>query len=57
MKTVMKGSLVKRVRDDDAHNLVKNEGFQYVPKHVWKDALTVKGKNWRRVEGICDAVN
>ena len=57
MKTVMKGSLVKRVDDTLARNLTSHHGFQYVPKHVWKEAKVIAGKRWRRVEGIGNAVD
>lgn len=37
MKTIQKGSDVKRVKDDEAELYVKSRGYQYVPKSVWKE--------------------
>jgi len=38
MKTVQKGNDIKRVKDDEADLMVKNRGYKFVPKSVWKEA-------------------
>jgi hypothetical protein len=38
MKTVQKGNDIKRVKDDEAELMVKNRGYKYVAKNVWKEA-------------------
>lgn len=42
MKTVQKGDDIKRVKDDEADLMVKNRGYKFVPKSVWKDATRPK---------------
>jgi len=36
MKTIRKGEEIKRVSDEDAEFKVKNQGFEYCPKNLWK---------------------
>jgi hypothetical protein len=38
MKTVQKGTEIKRVNDEEADLMVKNRGYKFVPKNVWKEA-------------------
>lgn len=35
-KCIQKGDEVKRVRDDEARELVDNKGWKYIPKSEWK---------------------
>lgn len=42
MKTVQKKKEIKRVNDDLAHKLVKNESWKYIPKSVWKEKVRDK---------------
>jgi hypothetical protein len=41
MKTVKKGSEIKRVKDIEAEKLVKSNGYVYVPKSEWKSVTRV----------------
>jgi len=36
MKTIQKGTIVKRTDNETADHLVKNGGYQFVPKSTWK---------------------
>lgn len=36
MKCVKKKKIYKRVSDQEAESLVKNEGWKYCPKHEWR---------------------
>ena len=36
MKCIKKGDTVLRLPDSEAHNAVREEGFQYCPKSVYK---------------------
>jgi len=36
MKTIQKNEQIKRVKDDDAEFLVKNQGWKYCSKSLWK---------------------
>jgi len=36
MKTIRKGDEIKRASDNDAEYRVKNQGYEYCPKNVWK---------------------
>ena len=36
MKTIQKGTVVKRADNETADHLVMNGGYQFVPKSVWK---------------------
>ena len=36
MKTIRKGEEIKRVSDKEAELSVKNYGYEYCPKTVWK---------------------
>ena len=36
MKTIKKGEEIKRVSDEEAELNVKNYGYEYCPKTVWK---------------------
>jgi len=46
MKTVKKDSVVKRFDNETAERKVKNEGFHYTTKSVWKkDVRDVKKEN------------
>jgi hypothetical protein len=38
MKTVQKANDIKRVNDEEAELMVKNRGYKFVPKSVWKEA-------------------
>ena len=38
MKTDQKGNDVKRVKEDEAELMVKNRGYKFVAKSVWKEA-------------------
>jgi hypothetical protein len=42
MKTVQKGTEIKRVNDEEADLMVKNRGYKFVPKNVWKEATRPK---------------
>lgn len=42
MKTIQKKKEIKRVSDDMAYKLVKNEGWKYIPKSVWKEKVRDK---------------
>ena len=35
-KCVQKGDEVKRVRDEEAQELVDSQGWKYIPKSEWK---------------------
>lgn len=37
MKTVQLGTTVKRLDDETADRKVRNEGYSFVPKKVWKE--------------------
>lgn len=37
MKCVKKNDEIKRVSNEEAFKLVKEDGYHYVPKHVWKE--------------------
>jgi hypothetical protein len=50
MKTVQKGTDIKRVKDDEAELMVKNRGYKYVPKGVWKDAVRPAKKEEKKAE-------
>ena len=56
MKTVQKGSDIKRVKDDEAELMVKNRGYKYVAKNVWKEATRpvkqTKEKEIKDNEGV-----
>lgn len=41
MKTVQKGSEIKRVVDSEAESYIR-KGFKYVSKSVWKEATRPK---------------
>ena len=36
MKTIKKGDDIKRVSDSEAEHKVKNQGYEYCPKNIWK---------------------
>ena len=36
MKTIRKGDEIKRASDKDAEYKVKNQGYEYCPKNIWK---------------------
>jgi hypothetical protein len=36
MKTIQKGTVVKRADNETADHLVMNGGYQFVPKSTWK---------------------
>lgn len=57
MKTIIRGSLVKRVDDKTARHAVKQLGFSYCPKSYWKEAKVNAGKDWRTLEGIANSVD
>ena len=38
MKTIKKNKELKRVKDDIAEQMVRNEGWKYCPKSEWKDS-------------------
>ena len=42
MKTVKKNKSIKRVSDKEAENLVKEKGWKYCPKSVWKKGVRDK---------------
>lgn len=42
MKTVQKGTEIKRVNDEEADLMVKNRGYKFVPKSAWKEATRPK---------------
>ena len=44
MKTVQKGEDIKRVKEAEAESLVKNKGYQYVPKSAYKGIKTPEVK-------------
>jgi len=37
VKCVKKNTVIVRVSNEKAEKLVKEEGYKYVPKHLWKD--------------------
>jgi len=37
MKTIQKGTEIKRANDLDAESLVRHKGYSYVPKSVYKE--------------------
>ena len=39
MKTLKKGKEYKRVFDVVAESMVKNQGWEYCPKHEWKEKV------------------
>lgn len=51
MKTIRKGNEIKRVSDDDAENRVKNQGYEYCPKNVWKENVRNVAPKAPKVEG------
>jgi hypothetical protein len=42
MKTVQKGTEIKRIDDNEAELMVKNRGYKYVPKSAWKELTRPK---------------
>jgi len=55
MKTIQKKSSIKRVSNEDADKLVKNDGWMYVPKSVWKTQsrdLTPKKEKTKKIKKI-----
>lgn len=42
MKTIKKNKNIKRVRDEEAENLVKGEGWKYCPKSEWRTKVRDK---------------
>jgi hypothetical protein len=43
MKCVKKHGEIKRVSDDQAFEMVKQKGWEYCPKHEWKEQRKKKG--------------
>lgn len=37
MKTIRKGDQILRVKDKEAHLKVKNGGYEFIPKSIWKE--------------------
>lgn len=44
MKCIKKHGKIKRVKDDVAHSLVMDDGWEYCPKSEWKKEVRDKGK-------------
>jgi hypothetical protein len=42
MKCIKKGEKIQRVPDIQAHELVENKGWNYCPKHEWKEQTQKK---------------
>ncbi len=51
MKTIKKGNEIKRVSDDDAEDRVKNQGYEYCPKNVWKTSVRNVAPKAPKAEG------
>tara|TARA_B100000676_G_C17415696_1_gene502012 strand:- start:62 stop:292 length:231 start_codon:yes stop_codon:yes gene_type:complete len=39
MKTIRIGNEIKRVSDSEAEERVKNQGYEYCPKNLWKTSV------------------
>lgn len=39
MKCIQKETEIQRVPDSHAEKLVKNDNWNYIPKHIWKEKI------------------
>ena len=42
MKCIKKGEQIKRVKDQEALEMVESEGWEYCPKSEWKEKVRSK---------------
>lgn len=51
MKTLKKGSDIKRFDDETADRKVRNEGYSYVSKSVWKEIRDAEKEQVKKDSG------
>jgi hypothetical protein len=51
MKTIRKGDQILRVKDKEADLKVKNGGYEFIPKSIWKEQVRKHKAKEEIVEG------
>ena len=50
MKTIQKSDKIRRVDDETAGIKVRNEGYSFIPKKIWKENVRDINKNEAKIE-------